>query len=509
MTYRLIGLMSMVLLLCLATVAVMTRVYENAVMEELTRTVADVGRQAFRSLEANPLHNEATGGVWHEAGDEAADRFVVRKKVLHSGESENHFIVIETIGEADLTTDLEFKDVNAAEGGLDTRVIRVDAIRAEADPSSGMVLRIPSFHTDGSHGEMEGAAAFGYAFGQLPANQLADIVMPVSTADYQSLFKKMRTRWLLGFCGVFAVGLVLSSGLAARFTRPARKLDAGIRQLSDGDLDVTVDVEGNDEIARLGSAFNEMASRLRAGRAMEREMTRREKLSALGSLAAGVAHDVRNPLHSVGLTLQHLQETGRPDEKVKQEEFDRSLTIIREEIGRLDRLVENFLRFTRTGEGDMGRLEAGGLLHEIARLIQKEAEWRNITVEVEAPELSQPVEADIEAMRSSVLNLALNSFDAMPDGGRLKLAARPLPDAMELTVADTGNGIPLDERDKVFDFGYSTREDGNGLGLAMVYQCIVENHGGSIEILDGDDGGTVFRLVLPYHQRETSGEEPS
>jgi signal transduction histidine kinase len=319
----------------------------------------------------------------------------------------------------------------------------------------------------------------------------------------------MRTRWLLGFCGVFAVGLVLSGGLAARFTRPARKLDAGIRQLSGGDLDVTVDVEGKDEIARLGSAFNELASRLRAGRAMEREMTRREKLSALGSLAAGVAHDVRNPLHSVGLTLQHLQETGRPDEKVKQGEFDRSLSIIREEIGRLDRLVENFLRFTRTGEGDMGRLEAGGLLNETARLIHKEAEWRNITVEVEVPELSQPVEADIEAVRSSVLNLALNSFDAMPDGGRLKLAARPLPDAMELTVADTGNGIPPEERDKVFDFGYSTREDGNGLGLAMVYQCIVENHGGSVEILDNEGGGTVFRLILPYHQSGPAEEERS
>ena len=504
MTYRLIGLMSLVLLLCLATVAVMTRVYENAVMDELTRTVADVSRQAFRSLESDPLRNTAAGAVWHGEQGEKTNEFVVRKKVVRSGGDENHFIVIETIGSADLPMDPDFKNEGPADGTLDARVIRLDAIRAETDPSEGMVLRIPSFHAEGGHDNAEGVAAFG----QVPPEKLTDIILPVSTADYQSLFRSMRRRWLLGFCCVFAVGLVLSSGLAARFTRPARKLDAGIRQLSGGDLDVTVDVEGNDEIARLGSAFNEMAARLRAGRAMEREMTRREKLSALGSLAAGVAHDVRNPLHSVGLTLQHLQETGRPDEKGKQEEFDRSLSIIREEIGRLDRLVENFLRFTRTGEGDLGRVEAGGLLRETARLIGKEAEWRNISVEVDAPELSPPVEADIEAVRSSVLNLALNSFDAMPDGGRLTLAARPLPDAMELTVADTGGGIPLEDRDKVFDFGYSTREDGNGLGLAMVYQCIVENHGGTVTILDGEDGGTVFRLVLPYHQRP-AGEERS
>ncbi len=501
MTYRLIGLMSLVLLLCLATVAVMTRVYENAVMDELTRTVADVGRQAFRSLEADPLHNAAAGGVWHEKHGGDTDGYVVRRKVVRTDSDENHFIVIETLSETDAPLNVEVEGLLREDGPVDARVIRLDAIRAETDPSQGMVLRIPSFHTDGGLGKMEGVAAI--------EGTVADIVMPVSTADYQSLFKSMRTRWLLGFCAVFAVGLVLSAGLATRFTWPVRKLDAGIRQLSEGDLDVTVDVEGNDEIARLGSAFNEMAARLRAGRAMEREMTRREKLSALGSLAAGVAHDIRNPLHSVGLTLQHLQETGRPDDAARQGEFDRSLSIIREEIGRLDRLVENFLRFTRTGEGDLGRLEAGGLLQETARLIRKEAEWRNITVEVEAPELTQPVEADIEAVRSSVLNLALNSFDAMPDGGRLQLAARALTDGIELTVTDTGSGIPEGERDKVFDFGYSTREDGNGLGLAMVYQCIVENHGGSVEILDGEEGGTRFRLVLPYHQRPASREEPT
>jgi signal transduction histidine kinase len=488
MTYRLIGLMSFVLLLCMATFAMLTRLHEKEIMDELARTVASVGQQTFRSLENGSLLISGTGSPNQETftGSGAVELLVednvgplpgrtIRKfQIKDEGDGSNLFIIetVQAMG-SNLDTGTEqnhlherIEDrVEEIETGArenvvhtqDTHVIRIDAIRAETDATRGILLRIPSihgapqgthgfttafdFHSDGSEppaGLLEEIRKAGLVGGTLSS---ADIVLPVSTSDYQSLFHTMQTRWLMMFAGVFVVGLILSSGLAARFTRPVRKLDAGLRRLSEGDLDVEVEVHGKDEIARLGAAFNEMTARLRAGREREREVTRREKLSALGSLAAGVAHDVRNPLHSIGLTLQHLQET--------------------------------------------------------SRLILKEAEWRNIQVQVDVQDPLPEFPADIEAIRSSILNLALNSFAAMPEGGVLTLSARQVQGGLEIAIADTGAGISDQELEKVFDFGYSTREDGNGLGLAMVHQCIVDNHGGRIDLASREGEGTTFRLFFP------------
>jgi signal transduction histidine kinase len=345
-----------------------------------------------------------------------------------------------------------------------------------------------------------------------PAPGTADLMLarqqvqlPIELGQYEELARRVRGRSLALFLGVFAVGMVLSTGLAARFTRPIRKLDAGIRRLSEGDLDVRVDVRGKDEIGRLSRAFNEMARKLRASRDQGRELMRREKLSALGRMAAGVAHDVRNPLHSIGLTLQHLRETARPGEEEQAVEFDRSLEIIRGEIQRLDKVVGRFLSFARSEHRERERIDLGELLRETARLVHKEAERRNVELELRIDAEAPSVLADPEALRSSVLNLVLNSFEAMPDGGRLELASSRHGDCVEIEIADTGQGIAEEEQERVFDFAYTTREGGNGLGLAMVHHCVVEGHGGQV-LLESEPGeGTRVRMRLPLQRADHGG----
>jgi len=459
--------------------------------------------EELREIE-RPAGVEGESGVWVAEADEYRTVEVIHHRIECDSDEPGD----ERCAELRKVAKREIAVFGAASTGSDGQVfIGVEDVHVESDPTAGhLTLKIPTF---GLHEGNSATGTIRYEFvtdnnpaaGVLLAKH-DDIELPISVADYQELYQSFRGRSLFMFLGVFLVGMALTTGLASRFTRPIRKLDAGLRRLSDGDLDVEVDAQGKDEIARLGRAFNEMTRKLREGRDRNREMVRREKLSALGGLAAGVAHDVRNPLHSIGLTLQHLGESCRPESAERSEDFDQSIDIIRGEIRRLDQLVGSFLRFSRNERSERQPVDLAELLNETHNLIRKEAEWRGIEVELDVNAAVPAVSADEEGIRSSILNLVLNSFEAMPDGGKLSLKLTVDGDSLIVEVADNGRGIPEELQEKVFEFAYTTREGGSGLGLATVHQCIVEEHGGRVTLDSCADRGTCVRLALPIRPPE-------
>ncbi|MEQ8766594.1 MAG: ATP-binding protein [Planctomycetota bacterium] len=332
-----------------------------------------------------------------------------------------------------------------------------------------------------------------------------EVLLGVPVSTYEDIFSRMRQQSLMIFLGVLGLGVLLSVALANRFLKPVREMDVALARLSEGDWTTRVAIRGGHEMARLGTAFNRMTKRLQESREREAEMRRREKLSALGRLAAGVAHDVRNPLHSVNLTLQNLEDVCRPEVGPVQDEFDRTVSLMRGEIRRLDRLIENFLRFARSEPRGREVIRPETPVQEVARLLEKEAERRGVElVTVLDPERPPEIEADLESLRSAILNLVLNGFDAMPRGGTITLRLSATPDEVIYEVVDTGHGIPEDDFDRIFDFGYSTRETGTGLGLAMVHQVVVEEHAGRIQLESELGRGSRFRLRLP---RSTAKKE--
>ncbi|HXV76821.1 MAG TPA: HAMP domain-containing sensor histidine kinase [Candidatus Polarisedimenticolaceae bacterium] len=520
MTLRLVALMSVVLLTSLAAFGLMMNHYQDSVMDEVAHTASEVGRATLRTLEARGSAHAGQAQVlvaetisWNDAvgpiGDGAVDSNarVIFERV---GAPARVNLLGERPGGAPSAeaTDVERAEfaivcrsdgqpmtegdcVSLADAGrreLENQFfIDIDGVRAEADPREGLVLRIETLKPESTE-----ARPPTFVF-----KRHEDIRLPIPIEEYDSLFDRVRRRSLWVFLGVFALGSVLTAGLASRFTRPIRRLDAGIRRLSSGDLDVQVPTRGNDEIARLGRAFNDMTRSLRANRQRAREMLRREKHSALGRLAAGVAHDIRNPLHSIGLTLEHLKDSCRPETGERADEFERSIEIIRGEIRRLDQIVGSFLGFARNEGRPRHTVALNALLIETARLVRKEAEWRKVDVAVETDPSDPTVGADLDALRSSLLNLVLNSFEAMPDGGRLRLSIDSSEERVAIEVVDDGPGVPAEDQDRVFDFDYTTKDGGNGLGLAMVYQCIVEDHGGQVTLDSPPDGGTRVRMTLP------------
>jgi signal transduction histidine kinase len=542
MTFRLVGLMSVVLLISLAAFALLMNYYQEQVMTEVAQTASQVGRETLRTLDPGGEGPVRLGAVpplveWQYSTEDdpgktprgATEEEIVVKRirdgagegvvVFSTSHTGRHGVVDESSegqpvkrqfrmlpGESGaLHAEIEVEEADS-ETGEDPRrtimtVIRLDDVRAVEADDRGLYLTIPTFRASGDVwvGTSQGAGAIDMEADSLMAIR-EEFQLQVPTGEFTELFSAMSRKSMFVFVGVFVLGTVLSTGLAARFTRPVRRLDSAIRQLSEGDLDARVKVRGDDEVARLGRAFNEMAGRLRVSRDRAREMTRREKLSALGRLAAGVAHDVRNPLHSIGLTLQHLQEACRPESVERAREFDRSMGVIRGEIRRLDGLVDNFLRFARSDRRDRVPTDLRELVGETVQLLEKEAERRGVRIDVDCPAGLPVVLADVESLRASVLNLALNSFEAMPQGGTLRLALDHRDGEVLLEVSDTGEGIPEDEQERVFEFAYTTRDGGNGLGLAMVHQVVVEEHAGRVWLESGPDAGTLVTLAFPIDE---------
>ena len=545
MTFRLVGLMSLVLLLSLAAFALLTQSYQEEVMAGVTRTISEASRATLRTFDYRfgMTADDHEVIVDRMAQDHAGDlEFRARRdgptirEMAHFSPGVEGFSMVIVTGAGGLPSMLHEQGTceetadeclhsslngllqvramlrdgvpmeHALDRGENSFFIEVDKVRAEAHPGEATVLRIPTLHSAGtwvaaSDAEDELRLAFGDdadAPGALPLRAaMGEILLPIETDEFHDLFASFRQRTLLMFVGVFLLGMVLSTSLATRFTRPVRRLDAGIRRLTAGELDVEVEAHGRDEIGRLGRAFNEMTRRLRASKERERELIRKEKLSALGRLAAGVAHDVRNPLHSIGLTLQNLRETCRPEGEGKAREFSRLLDVSRAEIQRLDRLVGNFLRFARSDRRSRETIDLVQLLRETAALVEKEAERRRIRVEIVTDGDVKPFAADAESIRSSILNLVMNSFEAMADGGTLSMKVSGGPQEVVVEIADTGRGIPEEDQERVFEFAYTTREDGHGLGLAMVHQVVVEDHGGRVSLDSKPGQGTRVRMAFP------------
>ncbi len=230
-------------------------------------------------------------------------------------------------------------------------------------------------------------------------------------------------------------------------------------------------------------------------RKTEAQLIRSEKLAALGQLAAGIAHEIRNPLTSINILVHSLREKLASTDPHRED-----LKVIEEEIGRINEIVDQFLRFARPSPLHFEKTEILPIFEETLALLRPQIEKGRIFVEKDFPSLP-PIVVDREQIKQVVLNLLLNAIQAMPQGGLLRLSGQS-PGGnqwVSLSVQDSGTGIPPEDMDKLFNPFFSTKEGGLGLGLSIAHR-IVDEHHGRIEVESSREKGTLFTIWLPIEQ---------
>jgi signal transduction histidine kinase len=283
-----------------------------------------------------------------------------------------------------------------------------------------------------------------------------------------------------------------------RFTRPIKNLSVAARRVASGDFDVRVPIDRSDEMGALAAAFNEMIARLGRTRELESQLHQVEKAAVVGRLAAAIAHEIRNPLNYINLTLDHLRSSFAPEDPSKRETFERLANQLKSEVARINRHITDFLKYSRPSALELEPLDLRSQAEDAMRVISGQAAENGIETSLKEENKVPLVVADRDSLRSVFTNLLINSLEAMDgEGGSIgiKLAAETA-DRVRVEITDTGRGIAPEDIAKIFEPYYSTKETGTGLGLAIVKKAI-DDHGGSISVSSKEGDGTTFTIILP------------
>jgi signal transduction histidine kinase len=279
--------------------------------------------------------------------------------------------------------------------------------------------------------------------------------------------------------------------VAARVTRPVEALREGAARVAAGDLGARVDVPAAGELGELVRAFNAMTAELAQSRS---RLAHAERIAAWREVARRLAHEIKNPLTPIAMSVETLRDALARDRKDFGEIFEESTRAISDEVRRLKRIVDEFSRFARLPAPDRGPVAPAELVASALALFPQPPAGVTLAREVE-PGLP-PVLADRDQALQILLNLLGNALDAVAGGGAVRVRVARAPGGVTFTVSDTGPGIPEADLSRVFEPYFTTKEGGTGLGLAIA-QRIAEEHGGRLEVVSRPGAGAAFTLTLP------------
>jgi len=328
---------------------------------------------------------------------------------------------------------------------------------------------------------------------------LGILLVGSSRRIYNELRGEIRSAALLAVGVGLLLAVVLSSWAAARVTRPVKELAHAAHDVAAGNWDTQVRAHSNDELGELANSFNRMTRDLVEQR---ERLVQSERVAAWRELARRLAHELKNPLFPLQLTVENLVRSREQDPQLFEETFRESAAALLSEIANLKNIVARFSEFSKMPQPHFQRVQLNVLLENLANTHKAQLEAACIRYELELG-ARDPIAADPDLLHRAVSNLILNAIEAMPKGGTLTLRASETPSSARIEVSDTGSGLAPEESARLFTPYYTSKPQGTGLGLAMV-QSIISDHGGRISVSSQPGQGTTFIIELPRHREKLS-----
>ncbi len=334
------------------------------------------------------------------------------------------------------------------------------------------------------------------AYRRVPARPQTVVAVVASTSELMAATQAVTRTILVAALGSLVVMVLVSQVVARRLTAPLDELGRFARDVSAGDPGRRAP-EGDDEVGRLGAAFNDMLGRLEQSQSA---LVRSEKLGVAGLVAARVAHDIRNPLSSIKMQTQLLRsrldrDGGDTADALQRREI---IDAVLRDISQVETVITDLLELARPGELNRHPTRLDTLVREVLEQLAPQLAHRKIRVDARLDDQLPLVALDADRFKQALLNVVNNAADAMPTGGTLLVATHMVDGeaAIALDVCDDGTGIAPEMFDRVFDPFVSTKRDGVGLGLVNA-RAVVESHGGRIELAARSPKGTRATLRLP------------
>jgi len=322
------------------------------------------------------------------------------------------------------------------------------------------------------------------------------VVQAPKGVAYQTAREMVRTIIAVAL-GAMVVSGLISLVWARRLTQPLRLLSKAARSVAAGNFNIQLNVQSRDEVGLLAASFNAMAAELSAREAAlastQAALIQSEKMAAFGQLGAGIAHEVKNPLAGI---LGYAQLALR---KVDAESpIARQLSTIEKETKRCKAIIENLLRFSRQEKAAFGPVDLHTVAEDAIAIVDHQLSLHRVKLQKEFASDLPPIHGNANQIQQVLINLMINAQQAMPSGGTLKITTRRMTDAVEIAVADSGGGIPLEIQQRIFEPFFTTKPVGQGTGLGLsVSYGIVRDHGGQIRLTSVVDVGTTFLLTFP------------